>query len=88
MYKLLVCFFLFSISIFLWDISISIKDNNNIFIELSPEVYRLYSVNHVLTNKLIKQEEQYNHKIDSLSNVIKNIKYDVNKIRKYSTMIP
>lgn len=88
MYKPLVCFFLFSISIFLWDISISIKDNNNIFIELSPEVYRLDSVNHVLTNKLIKQEEQYNHKIDSLSNVIKNIKYDVNKIRKYSTMIP
>lgn len=88
MYKFFICLFLFGISIILWDISNTIKKDNIINIELSPEVYRLDSVNTVLTNKLLEQERYYNHKIDSLSNITKNLRYDVNKIRKYSIMMP
>ena len=88
MYKSFICFFLCSISIFLWDISNTTRKNNIINIELSPEVYRLDSVNIVLTNKLLEQEKYYNYKIDSLSNITKNLRYDVNKIRNNSIMIP
>lgn len=88
MYKFFICFFLCSISIFLLDISNTIRKNNIINIELSPEVYRLDSVNISLTNKLLEQEKYYNYKIDSLSNITKNLRYDVNKIRKNSIMIP
>lgn len=87
MYKFFVCFCLFFTSLFIWDISTSVK-KNNISVELLSKVDHLDSVNIVLTNKLIEQEKYYNHKIDSLSNIVKNIRYDVNKIRKYSTMIP
>lgn len=87
MYKFFVCFCLFFTSLFIWDISTSIK-KNNISVKSLSKVDHLDSVNIVLTNKLIEQEKYYNHKIDSLSNIVKNIRYDVNKIRKYSTMIP
>ena len=79
-----VCFLqVFSFGTFLHQLK-----KNNISVKSLSKVDHLDSANIVLTNKLIEQEKCYNHKIDSLSNIVKNIRYDVNKIRKYSTMIP
>lgn len=83
----IMCFILFGIMIYIWDISQSIKDTK-IEVTISPEVTRLDSINNVLIDRINKQEIYYQHQIDSLKRITDNINYKVDRVRKLSTMMP
>lgn len=90
MAKTLCCFFLFMITVYMCSIDQTLKSDQQkpIVVQVTPDIARIDSLNNVLMNKVIEQEEIYNRRIDSLSRSMRRIQHDYERIRKYSTMIP
>ena len=88
--KVLNCFFLFLMVVFLDSIDNSLKEQKQqpIVVQVTPDIERLDSINNALMRKVEDDSIKYNNRIDSLSRVTRKIQVDYERIRKYSTMIP
>ena len=88
--RILNCFFLFLMVVFLDSIDNSLKQEKQqpIVVQVTPDIERLDSINNALMRKVEDDSIKYNNRIDSLSRVTRKIQVDYERIRKYSTIIP
>lgn len=88
--RVLNCFFLFLMVVFLDSIDNSLKQEKQqpIVVQVTPDIERLDSINNALMRKVEDDSIKYNNRIDSLSRVTRKIQVDYERIRKYSTIIP
>lgn len=88
--RVLNCFFLFLMVVFLDSIDNSLKEQKQqpIVVQVTPDIERLDSINNALINKIENNSIKYDYKIDSISKSMRRIQVDYERIRKYSTMIP
>ena len=97
MFKIYVCAILTFISIFLWDMATSFHRGITVKVDVVEEYQKIDSINRVLLVNM-KQYEEYRdddiskvklesqHKIDSLSRVVKTLNNEITRMKKNSIM--
>jgi hypothetical protein len=81
----------------LWSINMDIKRGLSVKVSVAEEYQKIDSINKVLVENIRMYEEErdndisivrneYQHRIDSLSKVVKNINSDVTRMKRTSIM--
>lgn len=97
MFKFYICFILTMLGLNLWSINMDIKRGISIKVSVVEEYQKIDSINKVLVENISMYEEErgndisnvrneYQHRIDSLSKVVKNINSDVTRMKRTSIM--
>lgn len=97
MFKFYICFILTMLGLSLWSINMDIKRGLSIKVSVAEEYQKIDSINKVLVENIRMYEEErgndisnvrneYQHRIDSLSKVVKNINSDVTRMKRTSIM--
>lgn len=97
MSKFYISVILTVISIFLWNISLNVTDGLRVNVNVTEEYQKMDSINNVLVERIKIYEEnreteisnirnEYQHRIDSLSKVVRNINSEVTRMKRSSIM--
>ena len=97
MFKFYICFILTMLGLSLWSINMDIKRGLSIKVSVAEEYQKIDSINKVLVenirmyeaergNDISNVRNEYQHRIDSLSKVVKNINSDVTRMQRTSIM--
>ena len=97
MFKIYICSILTMLGLSLWSISMDIKRELSVKVSVAEEYQKIDSINKVLieniriyekerNDDISKVREEYQYRIDSLSNITKKLNDDIIRMRKSSIM--
>lgn len=95
MFKYFISFLLTVISLFMWGIMIEFKTNNELLEKyVNSQIENLIQIDslqgeydELLHQRIKASEEQYQHKIDSLSKVVRRLNNEVTRMKRNSIMM-
>ena len=97
MFKFYICFILTMLGLSLWSINMDIKRGLSIKVSVAEEYQKIDSINKVLVENIRMYEEErgndisnvrneYQHRIDSLSKVVRSLNNEVTRMKRTSIM--
>ena len=97
MFKFYICFILTMLGLSLWSINMYIKRGLSIKVSVAEEYQKIDSINKVLVENIRMYEEErgndisnvrneYQHRIDSLSKVVRSLNNEVTRMKRTSIM--